>query len=104
MRLNPNQITEFVNVVLDSQTEKDFSWIDRGHLITSWFNLMNVGSGVAYGHSDNEVPAGFLLGIHTKDLATGIKKAFEYLWMVSPDKRSGRIALRLLQEFESGAK
>lgn len=61
--------------------------------------MMEAGTGVAYG-SD----AGFLLGFHCVDLMTGKRKGYEFLWMLRPDKRSGGGALKLLAEFEEGAK
>lgn len=104
MRLDSWQINEFVTTVMKAQVEKDFSWIDREFLVESWVNSMDAGPGVAYGITESGGPIGFLLGIHTHEPMTGIKKAFEYLWMVSPQKRSGAAALRLLKEFEAGAK
>lgn len=103
MELRVNQISHFVNTVLDAQTE-NFAELNRESVISGWQNLMAAGSGVAYGATtDGEKPTGFLLGIHCVDLMTGKRKGFEYLFVVSPAYRSGGTALKLLKEFEVGA-
>jgi len=99
MRLNSDQLEQYVKPVIESQTEPTLEPIDADHLIGAWKAMMDAGTGVAYG-SD----AGFLLGLHCMDLMTGKRKAFEYLWMVRPDKRAGGEAMKLLVEFEDGAK
>lgn len=102
MELSIEDIPHFVNTVLDAQTE-NFSELNRESIITGWRGLMEGGAGVAYGTVADGIPTGFLLGIHTVDLMTGLRKAFEYLWVVSPAHRAGGTALRLLREFEQGA-
>jgi hypothetical protein len=99
MQLTADQLEQYVKPVIESQTSPTLEPIDADHLIGSWKAMMESGGGVAYG-SD----AGFLLGLHCTDLMTGKRKAFEYLWMCRPDKRSGGEALKLLVEFEDGAK
>lgn len=102
MELSIEQIPEFVNTVLNTQTE-NFSELNRESVITGWQGLMAAGSGVAYGATTDGTPVGFLLGLHCVDIMTGLRKAFEYLWCVSPAYRAGGTALRLLTEFEEGA-
>lgn len=102
MQLCVNQIPEFVNAVLSNQTE-DFHELNSKSIIVGWQNLMASGAGVAYGAVADGIPTGFLLGVHTIDIMTGLRKAFEYLWVVSPQYRAGGTGLKLLREFEAGA-
>lgn len=99
MRLNADQLEEFVRPVIESQTTPTLEPIAAEYLMSGWRSLMSAGEGVAYG-SD----AGFLLGFHCIDLMTGKRKGYEYLWLCKPDKRGGGEALKLLAEFEDGAK
>lgn len=98
MRLNADQLEEFVRPVIEAQTEPTLEPIAVEYLMSSWRAMMN-SDAVAYG-SD----AGFLLGFFTTDVMTGKRKAYEYLWMLRPDKRSNGEGLKLLAEFEEGAK
>lgn len=98
MRLNADEMETLVRRIVSSQTEATLEPINADSLVEYWRKMMVTGTGVAYGSE-----AGFLLGVHTVDVMTGKRKAFEYLWLLHPDKREGRAALALLDEFESGA-
>lgn len=99
MRLTSEQLEAYVKPVIESQIEPTLEPIATDHLISSWKAMIDAGSGVAYG-SD----AGFLLGFHVTDLMTAKRKAFSYLWMVRPERRGNGEALKLLVEFEDGAR
>jgi hypothetical protein len=113
MKLKQEQLSEFLITVLDSRPELKerppggFAQISVPSLVESWTNMMDLGSGVAYGSvSDVGKPIGFLLGFHSIDPMTGVRTGFEFLWVTSP-KSAGRprgVGTALLKEFEEGAK
>lgn len=103
MQLSIEQLPEWINTVLDAQTE-NFSELNRESIISAWQQAMENGVGVAYGTTEGGKPTGFLLAVHTIDIMTGLRKAFEYLWVVSLEHRAGGTAERLLREFEDGAR
>lgn len=106
MRLTVEQLPEYVLTVNAGEYGHDKSiifHINSELVIAAWTKLLNNGHGVAYGIAADGHPEGFLLGIHTEDLLTGERKAYEYLWMVLPKYRAGNTSLCLLNEFEAGA-
>lgn len=104
MKLGIDQMRIYVRFVVEDQTDEYLKLIKPVTLISHWERLMEAGLGVAYGINDGLRPIGFLLGLWMVEFLTGEKKAFEVLWLVSPDKRKGGTALELLKEFEMDAR
>lgn len=104
MRLSATNVEEFVKSVFNKQPEKEFAETNIDFLATYWRCMLEAGPGVAYGVEEGGKPVGFLLASHCVDPMTGLKKAFEYFWFVTPEFRGTKKGLQLLKEFESGAK
>lgn len=106
MILSKEQVGNFVRAVFGdgSEFKQDHVSVDLEHLIACWENILEQGTGVAYGEYENGEPIGFLLGFHSADPMTGIFTAYEYFWLVKKEKRGTGAGLRLLDEFERHAK
>src|ERR1043166_6382532 len=104
MRLKGNQVAEFVFAVIEDQTDQKLRTILKDNVAKTWETLVETGTGVAYGVLKDGKPAGFLLGVYFSEIMSGQRQAFEFLWVVSPDKKSGGVAKTLLKEFEDDAR
>jgi len=103
MRLNNDNIVEFVSLVIGSQEDAKVRTLRTDRILSGYGHMMNLGLARAYGTADDKGnPTGFLLGMHSVEPLNGERMAFEYLFMVSPG--SGDTARKLLAEFEAGAR
>lgn len=103
MRLNGDNIVEFVSFVIGSQEDAKVRTLRTDRILSGYGHMMNLGLARAYGAADSKGnPTGFLLGMHSVEPFNGERMAFEYLFMVSPG--SGDTAKKLLVEFEDGAR
>jgi len=106
MTLNEQQMRRFVSTVLEARPDLNerepggFAKINSEFLTDCWSKLMGIGAGVAYGEEIDGEPVGFLIGSHTEDAMTGVRTAFEYLFVM----KHGHNGINLLKEFEEGAK
>ncbi len=94
-------VRDFVTAVIHGQAA-DF--VKSEVMIPNWEKLIESGAGRGYGLVIDDKRAGFLFGLITDDLLSGEKYAFEYLWIVWPEYRSGAASLGLLKQFEADAK
>lgn len=105
MRLNAEQIPEFVQTVMNDRIQEKVAFINREYLIPTWQALVEAGAGVAYGVvNDTGEIGGFLLGTYSVSPLTGRKTAYEFLWIVPLHEKVPNAGIKLLREFEKEAK
>jgi len=98
MRLNVEQMENIVWKVGGSQTDPGLRKLRLDLIVDAFENFMENGTGFAYGEL-----GGFLLAMHSVDVFSGKRKAYEFLFLVDEHKQP-ETASRLLAEFEAGAK
>lgn len=75
----------------------------ESHFVHVWRILLSYDLGVVFYEEENGVVTGILGCSFTKDMFSGRETAAESFWWVSPHKRGGSLALRLLKAFENEA-
>ena len=103
LQLSKSQLREFIAPTIKAQESYPLDSIDPELVSSNWEVFLDSGGGKAFGAEVDGAPAGFLLSLYSMDLLCGKRKAFEYLWMVSPAHRSSGAAIALFKEFEKDA-
>lgn len=104
----PREVIRVIESVLGSKECQDawkyFAPARAGLLAIRWARLVENGNGICLSLVEDGRTCGFLLGLVSEDLITGILQALEYLWVVLPSSRKGAASLQLLDAFTAVAR
>lgn len=81
-----------------------YTKLNPARFAASWKRIMEAGVGVMVGAIEGTKCVGFFAGMIGPDMISDETQGIEFLWLVSPQVRDKKTALRLLEYFERKAK